>query len=78
MLSFVASEVPVTAPNAPVLLVSVKEMRRRLSVGHGTAYKLIGEGEVESLHIGRARRITVQSIDAYIARQLAQSPASER
>jgi excisionase family DNA binding protein len=73
-----AIEASMSAPDARLLLISVKEMRQRLSIGHGTAYKLIAKGEVESLRIGRARRITVRSIDAYVARRLAQSATSER
>jgi excisionase family DNA binding protein len=42
-----------------------------LSVGLTRLYELLNAGELDSFHIGRARRITTASIRAYIDRQLA-------
>ena len=41
-----------------------------LSVGLTRLYELLNAGELDSFHIGRARRITTASIRAYIDRQL--------
>ena len=37
-------------------------------------YLILGRGELVSFHIGRLRRITAESVDAYIARQVAAEP----
>ena len=36
-------------------------------------YQLLSNGELESYNLGRARRITVASIKAYVARRLAEA-----
>jgi excisionase family DNA binding protein len=38
-------------------------------------YELINAGELETYKIGRGRRITTASIEAYVARQLQQEAA---
>jgi hypothetical protein len=42
-----------------------------LSLGMSRLYELMRAGELQSYEDGRARRITVASIHAYIARRLA-------
>ena len=44
-------------------------------IGCGTTklYELINAGELETYTIGRARRITTASIEAYVARHLAKA-----
>jgi hypothetical protein len=44
-----------------------------LECGHSHLYDLIATGELDSFLDGAARKITVASIKAYIARQLAKS-----
>jgi excisionase family DNA binding protein len=55
---------------APSLL-TVPEAARRLAIGRSTAYVLIGAGELEVIHIGRAARVPDDSVDALIARKRA-------
>jgi excisionase family DNA binding protein len=45
-----------------------------LSVGLTRLYELMNTGELDSFHIGRARRITTASISAYIDRNLVAKP----
>jgi excisionase family DNA binding protein len=45
-----------------------------LSVGLTRLYELMNAGELDSFHIGRARRITTASISAYIDRNLIAKP----
>ena len=52
------------------LIVKPKEARRMLACGHTRLYQLIAAGELDSFLDGRARKITVDSIRRYIARQL--------
>lgn len=61
-------------------LESVADAAARTGVSRQTFYRLLNSGEVESLHIGRSRRVVSSSLDAYIRRQvggLAQGPAPE-
>lgn len=43
-----------------------------IGVGVTKGYELIGAGELEVIKIGRATRITVDSIEAYVARRAAE------
>jgi excisionase family DNA binding protein len=58
------------------LVVPPREAWRLLGVGNTTGYALLAAGELESITIGRARRITTASIHRYIARRLAQDSAN--
>jgi excisionase family DNA binding protein len=50
------------------LLVSPKIAEEMLGVCHKTLYNLLNAGELESLRVGNARRITIASIEALIQR----------
>jgi hypothetical protein len=49
---------------------------RLIGVGITKGYELIGSGELRSFRIGRARRITMDSIRALIAKKLAEARSS--
>lgn len=53
------------------LAVTPREACRLLSIGNTRLYELIAAGELESYLDGRARRITMESIRARVARLLA-------
>jgi excisionase family DNA binding protein len=55
------------------LVVSPRQACQLLSVGLTRLYELLKAGELDSLHVGRSRRVTVASIHAFIERQLATS-----
>lgn len=55
-------------PGPAPLLLTIPEAGRLLGLGRTTMYELIGAGEVEVVHIGRAARIPVDSLDRFIAR----------
>ena len=59
---------------AAPLVVRPKEAWQMLDVGNDTGYRLIATGELESYLEGTARKITVRSIEAYIARRIAAEP----
>ncbi|WP_158852348.1 helix-turn-helix domain-containing protein [Saccharothrix deserti] len=70
----VSSVVPkATAAPSNRVLLTTEEAAERLGVGRTTMYRLIGTGEIESVQIGRLRRIHVAAVDAY-ARKLLQNP----
>lgn len=57
---------------APVL-VTVEEAARRLSIGRTATYMLVLRGELQSVKIGRTRRVVVASIDDYVSKLLQQA-----
>ena len=64
-------------PYTPVAPIAVPplEAARLLSCGLGHVYGLMDNGELEAFSSGRARRIPMQSIHNYMARQLAKADA---
>jgi len=50
--------------------VSPKQAWLMLGCSNSTGYGLLAAGEIESYTIGRARRITVDSIRCYVARRV--------
>jgi excisionase family DNA binding protein len=58
------------AENLP-LAVSPLQAARELSVCLTKIYALMRAGELDAFHSGRSRRITVDSVKRYMARQVA-------
>lgn len=54
--------------NTHVRLVGLVEAGRMLAVGRTTVYRLLRDDQLEGVKIGRRQLVTVESIDAYIAR----------
>jgi len=52
---------------APQLL-TVEQAAEALHIGRAKAWTLVASGEIQSVTIGRLRRITPAAIDRYIAR----------
>lgn len=52
--------------NAAVLL-TLTTAGERLGVGRSTIYRLLGDGSLPSVRIGRRRLIPVAAIDAFVA-----------
>lgn len=48
------------------LLLTIPEAARRLSIGRTLTYELIGSGELEVVHIGRAIRVPVDAVHAFV------------
>jgi excisionase family DNA binding protein len=55
---------------SPPLVVKPREAARLLSLCPSSVYGLMRAGELESFRDGRSRRITMKSIEKYLARQL--------
>ena len=51
-------------------LLNVNEAATALGLGRSLVYTLVATGELNSIKIGRARRIPVGAIDEFIARRL--------
>jgi excisionase family DNA binding protein len=51
------------------LLLTVSEAARTLGIGRSLLYELMANDEVESIHVGRLRRIPADALVTYIDRQ---------
>jgi excisionase family DNA binding protein len=51
------------------LLVTCEEAGRRLHLSRTVVFELLRRNDLESIRIGRSRRIPVQALDAYVQRQ---------
>ena len=51
------------------LLVTIKEAAQRLSLSKSKVYRMTLDGELESIHIGRAVRVPEKAIDNLINKQ---------
>jgi excisionase family DNA binding protein len=60
-------------PESSRVLLSVEEAAHRLGIGRTTAYYLIRSGDLDSVRVGRLRRVHVDAINAYAARLVAQA-----
>lgn len=63
---------------ADPLLLTVEEAARLLRIGRTTAFALVNSGELESISLGRLRRIPAECVTAYINRLRAQARANNK
>ncbi|MFH8748333.1 helix-turn-helix domain-containing protein [Streptomyces rimosus] len=64
------------AADLTLVLLTVEEAARRLSIGRTTCYALIRSGELESIPIGSLRRVPADALAAYLARRRAEQRAA--
>lgn len=69
----IALVVPTKTDDA--LLLTVEEAARRLRIGRTQMYQLLSSGAVESVCIGRLRRVPVESLHDYVSTLRAHCPA---
>lgn len=50
-----------------VLLLTVEEAAQRLNIGRTTMYSLVSTGAIESVTIGRLRRVPSESLEKYVS-----------
>ncbi|WP_405615741.1 excisionase family DNA-binding protein [Streptomyces sp. NBC_01511] len=70
------AEPPATNPSDDLLialdpalaLLTVEEAARRLRIGRTTCFKLVITGEIESVTVGRLRRVPPDAFPAYVAK----------
>jgi excisionase family DNA binding protein len=53
----------------PKLLLKVEEAAAALSLGRAKTYELVAAGQIESIQIGRSRRIPARALQDFIDRQ---------
>ncbi len=56
------------------LLLTVSEATQQLGIGRSLLYELLADGQVESIHVGRLRRIPIDALDDFIDRQGSSRP----
>ena len=56
------------------LLLTVSEAAQQLGIGRSLLYELLAEGQVESIHVGRLRRIPIDALADFIDRQRSSRP----
>ena len=61
------NEPPVGQPLVPLLL-SVEQAAEMLGIARTSMFKLIGTGEVESVQVGRLRRIPMACLEEFVER----------
>ena len=57
-------------PEPDMLLVTIDEAARRLSIGRSHIYEVMRRGGLRSVRIGRSRRILERDLEAYISQLL--------
>jgi excisionase family DNA binding protein len=72
------TEAPVPQPIPIRVLLTVEEAAERLHIGKTKTYALVKAGEIESVLIGRLRRIHIDAIDSYAARLASQQAAMNK
>ncbi len=71
----VAVQAEGSAVHADKLLLTVDEAARALGVGRTLLYELLMRREIDSVKVGRVRRVPIDALRAYITRQLEAMPA---
>ncbi|MFF1411170.1 excisionase family DNA-binding protein [Streptomyces sp. NPDC058289] len=59
---------PTHSADLSLVLLTVEEAARRLSIGRTTCFHLIGSGQLESVPIGRLRRVPAEAVTDFLAR----------
>lgn len=49
------------------LVLTIEEAAERLGIGRTLMYALVSAGEVESVRIGRLRRVPTDALETYVA-----------
>lgn len=62
----VTDSAPRVAPTAPRIVLTVEEAAEALGIGRTLMYELIGSGAVESVTIGRLRRVPAGALTAFV------------
>ncbi len=64
-------------PDAPPrTLLSVEAAATQLSIGRTTMYALLKTGAIESVRVGRLRRVPAEALTAYTTRLIAEQNAA--
>ncbi|MFI5630616.1 excisionase family DNA-binding protein [Streptomyces sp. NPDC051664] len=59
---------PVDTLDNTLVLLTVEEAARRLRIGRTVCYRLISSGELESITVGRLRRVPADAVPEFVTR----------
>jgi excisionase family DNA binding protein len=59
---------PQRTENPPRLLLTVEEAAERVGICRSNMFKLIRQGDVESVKVGRLRRVTPAALEDFVKR----------
>jgi excisionase family DNA binding protein len=59
---------PRETADSSLVLLTVEEAARRLCIGRTTCFRLVLAGEIESVTVGRLRRVPSDAVSAYVAK----------
>jgi excisionase family DNA binding protein len=66
-------DAPAQEASEGAILLKVKQAAQILQVGTTTMNKLIQTGEVQSVKIGKSRRVVAASVHDYVAKRMAEA-----
>jgi excisionase family DNA binding protein len=61
-----------------VVLLTIPAAMHRLSISRSSLYELMALGEIASIKLGRSRRVPSASIDAFVARRVAEAVQDDK
>jgi len=61
-------------PRSERVLLTAEEAAEQLGIGRTLMYRLIRSGEVESIRVGRLRRVPTDAVRAYAVRLVTKTP----
>lgn len=71
-----AAAVRAPADQTEALAVDIRDVRKFLPIGRSSVYRLINDGELETMDIGRRRLVVVRSIRALVERRARRAAAT--
>ena len=57
---------PPAGSNSGRVLLTVEEAARALRIGRSTAYRLVADGQIDSIQIGHLRRIPIDALARFV------------
>ena len=65
------------ADMADEILLSVREAARRLGIGRSLLYRLLLDGQITSVKIGRSRRVPVSALEDFVKMRVGETEGFE-
>jgi excisionase family DNA binding protein len=59
------------------LLLTMSEAAETIGLGRSKLYELVASGEIESVRIGKARRVPVEAVESFVRRLRLEHAVSE-
>ena len=57
-----------SAATSPAVLLTVKEAAKRLRIGRTSMYRLVSTGAIETVTVGRLRRVPAECLVEYVTK----------